>query len=312
MLLLAGMKRSLPGTHRVIRSALNAALCGIFFGQFPLQGADPADPPPEASPIEAPTEKLGWKAGPITGELRGRARIEVPEGFRFLDHADAARLLVMAGNQSSGNELGLVQHLQDKWWAVFEFDEIGFVKDDDKNKLDPDKLLAAIKAGTEEGNKYRAEKGVPPMNILGWHVPPNYNAETKNLEWSVLAESSGQKFVNYNVRLLGRKGVTEITLVDDLASVDRTLPEFRQLLTKFTYGSGESYAEFRQGDKVAKYGLSALILGGAAALAYKVGFFGLIAVFFKKAWKLVVLGIAAIVTGIRKLIVGRESKPTNE
>jgi len=248
----------------------------------------------------------------MVGDLRQRAEVKVPPGFRFLPYQDTAKLLVMAGNRSSGRELGLIQHTEDKWWVVFEFDDVGYVKDDEKDKLNADKLLTTIKKGTEEGNKYRAEQGVPPMTILGWHVKPNYNDETKNLEWSILAESEGKKFVNYNVRLLGRKGVTEITLVDDLVSVEASLMDFRQLIKDFSYKTGESYAEFKKGDQIAKYGLGALVVGGAAAVAYKVGLLGTLALFFKKAWKLVILGVIAVVAFFKRLIVGKPAPPPGQ
>ncbi len=252
-----------------------------------------------------PLESLPWKAGPVTGDLKQRASLKVPGGFRFLGASDAAKLLVMAGNRSNGRELGLVQSVSNRWWAVFEFDDVGYVKDDDKDKLNADKLLATIREGTEEGNKYRAERGIPPMKIVGWHVKPNYNDVTKNLEWSILAESEGRQFVNYNVRILGRKGVTEVTLVDKLDSVEASLPEFRSLLKNFSYTTGESYAEFRAGDKIAKYGLGALVVGGAAAVAYKLGFFGLLLGFFKKFAKLVIVAIAFVIGGIKKLFTGK-------
>lgn len=257
---------------------------------------------------DSPVEKLHWKAGPTTAELRDRARIKVPEGFRFVDSAEAAKLLVMMGNRSTGRELGFLQHIKDHWAVVFEFDDVGFVKDDDKDKLDADKLLKTIKEGTEQGNKYRAERGIPPMTILGWHVKPNFNDQTKNLEWSILAESENGKFVNYNVRLLGRKGVTEITLINDLEKVDASLPAFRELIKDFSYKTGEAYAEYRAGDKMAKYGLGALVVGGAAAVAYKVGFLGMILAFAKKLWKLVLVTLLFIGGWIKNLITGRSSR----
>ncbi len=76
------------------------------------------------------------------------------------------------------------------------------------------------------------------------------------------------------------------------------VPAYNSFVKKnFTWKAGESYAEFREGDKVAEYGLAALIAGGAAAVAIKTGFlakflkpiiigvialFGAIASFFKK------------------------------
>jgi uncharacterized membrane-anchored protein len=51
-------------------------------------------------------------------------------------------------------------------------------------------------------------------------------------------------------------------------------------LSNLTFDSGQQYSEFRPGDKVAEYGLAALVVGGAAAVAVKsgAGFFKVIGV----------------------------------
>ena len=154
-------------------------------------------------------------------------------------------------------------------------------------------------------NEARQERGTPPIRIVGWHVAPNYNDITKNLEWSVEAESGGEKFVNYNVRLLGRKGVTKVTLIEDRTHVDATLPLFREILRSHQYSGGESYAEYRQGDRIAQYGLGALVLGGAAAAAAKFGLFAPLILFIKKAWKVVAAAVVGAVMWIKNLITGR-------
>ncbi|MBR0883688.1 DUF2167 domain-containing protein (plasmid) [Bradyrhizobium sp. YCK136] len=48
---------------------------------------------------------------------------------------------------------------------------------------------------------------------------------------------------------------------------------FKASLANFTFNPGQRYFEFRAGDKVAEYGLAALIVGGAAAAAAKSGAF---------------------------------------
>jgi uncharacterized membrane-anchored protein len=290
----------------IVSRRAQSALCSLAM-LATLMRATAADTPtnPAAAPRQNPIEKLGWHQGPATAELKSRAEIKLPADYRWLDAADAGKALTLMGNRSAGRELGLIENTKAGWWVVIEFDEVGFVKDDEKDKLDADKLIASIRAGTEEANKERTKQGAPPMSILGWHVKPNFNDQTKNLEWSILGESRGNKFVNYNVRLLGRKGVTEIVLIEDHDKVDAAMPEFRKLLADFSYKGGESYAEYRAGDKIAQYGLGALVVGGAAAVAYKVGFFGLIAGFLKKGWKAVVLVIAAIGASIKKLLGGR-------
>lgn len=253
----------------------------------------------------SPLERMAWIQGPTNVSLVGRASLQIPKGFRFLDAKGAQEFLKRTGNRPSGEETGLLMHTQDEWWVILEFEEIGYVKDDEKKELNADKLIESYKQGTESMNETRQERGSPPIRIVGWHVAPNFNDITKNLEWSVEAESGGGKFVNYNVRLLGRKGVTKVTLIEDRAHVDATLPQFREILRSHQYSGGESYAEYRQGDRIAQYGLGALVLGGAAAAAAKFGLFAPLIVFFKKAWKLVAAGVVGAVMWIKNLITGR-------
>jgi uncharacterized membrane-anchored protein len=77
------------------------------------------------------------------------------------------------------------------------------------------------------------------------------------------------------------------------------------LLAGYSYQTGNSYAEFRPGDKIAKYGLGALVLGGAAVGAAKLGLFTWLLVFLKKGWKLVVVAFVAVVSFFKKLFARR-------
>ena len=253
----------------------------------------------------SPMDRLSWIQGPTNVSLAGRATLKIPKGFRFLEAKGAQEFLKKTGNRPSGQETGLLMHTQDEWWVILEFEEIGYVKDDEKKELDADKLIASYRQGSESMNESRQERGTPPIRIVGWHVAPNYNDITKNLEWSVEAESGGEKFVNYNVRLLGRKGVTKVTLIEDRTHVDATLPLFREILRSHQYSGGESYAEYRQGDRIAQYGLGALVLGGAAAAAAKFGLFAPLILFIKKAWKVVAAAVVGAVMWIKNLITGR-------
>jgi len=253
----------------------------------------------------SPMDRMAWIQGPTNVSLVGRATLQIPKGFRFLDATGAQEFLKRTGNRPSGEETGILMQTQDEWWVILEFEEIGYVKDDEKKELNADKLIESYKQGTESMNETRQERGSPPIRIVGWHVAPNFNDITKNLEWSVEAESGGKKFVNYNVRLLGRKGVTKVTLIEDRAHVDATLPQFREILRSHQYSGGESYAEYHQGDRIAQYGLGALVLGGAAAAAAKFGLFAPLILFFKKAWKLVAAVVVGAVMWIKNLITGR-------
>jgi len=196
----------------------------------------------------------------------------------------------------------MVEHRDKGWWVVFEFDEIGYVKDDEKDQLNADKILAAYKEGIAARNQ---RKDGPPTTVIGWHTPPNYNPNTHNLEWAMIFENSGEKYVNYRVKLLGRHGVVDGTLVGDLKDLDAAIPQFRQVLQDFRYKSGGTYAEYRPGDKIAQYGLGALVLGGATLGAAKLGLFASLFLFLKKGFKLVIAAVIGIGVWLKNRFTGR-------
>ena len=141
-------------------------------------------------------------------------------------------------------------------------------------------------------------------------MPPRYDPETHNLEWAIKATSEGHEILNYNTRLLGRKGVMEVVLIVEPEKLKETLPTFKGLLGGYNFQTGQTYAEYRSGDKVAKYGLAALVVGGAAVGAAKLGLFAWLALLLKKAWKLVIIVVVAIGAMFKKLferISGRSS-----
>src|SRR5205814_8496669 len=144
------------------------------------------------------------------------------------------------------------------WSLLFEFEDIGYVKDADKEKLDAEQMLSSIKEGTEASNKERAKEGWPPITIVGLHTRPFYNKDTNNLEWCIEGESRGHKIINYNTRLLGRRGVMSANLLVSPTALDDTLPVTKKILAGYTFSAGKRYGEWRSGDKIAKYGLSAL------------------------------------------------------
>ncbi|MBI1842371.1 MAG: DUF2167 domain-containing protein [Verrucomicrobia bacterium] len=263
----------------------------------------------EARTAETMFKDVTWVKGPASGQMRSQAEIKVPSGFRYADGEGTRTVLKRFGNLTSGAEVGLLAPQSMDWFVVFEFDATGYVKDDDKDKLDAAKMLKSIKEGTERANEVRKERGLPTMKIIGWDQEPHYDSETHNLEWALRGESEGgQQVVNYNTRLLGRRGVMEAQLVVEPDRLEKTLPEFKKLLEGYEFRSGERYAEYRQGDKLAAYGLAALVTGGAVAIAAKTGLLTAAILFFKKFFKLVIVAIVGVCAWVKKLFTGRSSQ----
>ena len=245
-------------------------------------------------------EEIKWQKGPSVGELSDTAKVKVPDGYVFAGAGDTRRIMEANQNPTTGREIGFVAADGESWFAVFEFVDVGYVNDDEKDSLDANALLDSIRKGTEAGNEERRRRGWATMTILGWETPPRYNETTHNLEWAIRGQSEGEPVINHYTRLLGRGGVMQVTLVVDPTQLAETMPKFKTMLEGFEYKQGHKYAEFRAGDKTAAYGLTGLIVGGGTAALVKTGA-------FKWLWKVLVaagIGIAALV---KKLFGRREA-----
>jgi len=249
----------------------------------------------------APEDK-GPLHGPATAQLGDVAKVKIPEGYVFMDGDLVRAFMELQGLPTTGNELGMLAPTNADWSVSFDFDPVGYVKDEDKDKLNADKLLDDYRKGTAEYNKYRKKAGEPPIHVVGWEQPPHYNEESHNLEWAIKGECEGELILNYDTRLLGRKGVMQVKLIVAPDELAETLPTFNDLLAGYSFNAGETYAEYRKGDKIAKYGLAALVTAGAAAGAAKLGLFAWLAVFFKKFAKLIVVAVVAVAAFFKKMI----------
>ena len=247
---------------------------------------------------------LNWVEGPKTVDVGPVATFDVPTGFLFLDAADTSTFMEdVTQNPASGQEYFFGPENGD-WWATFEYSDTGHVADSEE--IDADALIKAMRKSQDEGNKERAKNGWPQLLNLGWKQAPFYDPESKRLEWALtfINSTDQQEGVNYETRLLGRTGVTSATLVVAPEKLAAALPEFKKVVDGYQFLEGQRYNEFRQGDKLAEYGLAALIAGGAAAVLLKSGLLA-------KYWKLLVVGVLAALAVIGKFFnrIFRRKKP---
>jgi uncharacterized membrane-anchored protein len=270
---------------------------------------------------------INWQKGPLKASLGGVATIEVPAGYKFTDAAGTKRLLELNQNPTSGNEVGLIMPLREAggkdqdWFMLFEFHEVGYVSDSEKGSIDAPAVLESIKKGTETANETRREKGWTEFHVLGWSTQPYYDEDTHNLTWAILGDENPTgtgDTINHSVRLLGRRGTMSVDLVLGPQQLPTVLPKFNQLMKQFSFTTGNRYAEFVKGDKIAGYGLTALIAGGAAAAAVKTGLFAklfkLLATAAVAFWKFIIVIFAALASQLKRFgnwikgLFGKEKK----
>ncbi len=266
---------------------------------------------PAGAFAQQPTTELpfGLKDGPMKSDLGNVAQVQVPEGFAFTGSEGTRKAMESMGNPTSPSELGMIvpnsvaaDDSDDGWFVVFEYDSTGHVKDEDQKNLgaQSDALLKSIREGTEAFNVERKKMGREPVHVVGWEKPPFYDAATHNLVWAIrLSSQAGGKTsysINYFSRILGREGVLIANLVVDPDKLKATVPTYEKLLNGVTFKPGQTYAEFRAGDRIAEYGLIGLITGGGVAVALKSGF---LTKFLKPILVGIVVFFGAVIKGIK-------------
>lgn len=249
--------------------------------------------------------------GPADIKLVDQAVLKIPGGQAFIPEAEAGRLLQAMGNRAGDGLLGLVMPLgKAEWFVVARNNKSGYVKGDDAKEWKADDLLKSLKEGTEDANAERRKRGIPEIEIIGWVQPPAYDAGTHRLVWSLSSKTKGAKDaadagINYNTYALGREGYISMNLVTSLDSIERDKPVAHGLLAALNFNEGKRYGDFNAStDKVAEYGLAALV-GGIAAK--KLGLLALIGGFLLKFWKLAALGVVAVGAIATKLLGRKKS-----
>jgi uncharacterized membrane-anchored protein len=261
-----------------------------------------------AAPAFAQVPQVNWMPGPRTVDLGSDvAEVKISHRYSFANATDTRKLMASMGNTVSNNEVGLVmpRAKDEDWFLLFEYEPVGYVKDDEKDKIDKDAILEGIRQGTEEANETRKSRGIPGLHVQGWFEEPHYDPTTHNLVWALTAkDDAGHEVVNYNVRVLGRHGYMSVTLVDEPNKLAASRPEVQTVLAGFNYKAGRSYAEFMPGDKVAEYGLVALVAGGVGAAAAKAGLFTFLFKLLAKGGKAIVLLVVAAFAALKRAVAG--------
>jgi uncharacterized membrane-anchored protein len=277
--------------------------------------ARPADAVKSREEAEALISKLKFLQGTISLH-NNLATVTVPSDLRFLDSHDAGVVLTkLWGNPPQPDPLGMLLPAEGyllgaSWAVVITYEENGYVKDDDAEKIDYDELLKKIQKAVADSNASRKQQGYPAFALVGWAAPPHYDRTTHKLYWAknLKFEGAPNNTLNYSIRILGRRGVLVLNAVagmDQLPEIERSTPK---ILSAVDFNPGNRYADFdpAAGDKVATYGIAALIAGGIAA---KVGLFKGLWVAILAAKKFIVIALIAIGAWFRKLF--RKKQPAS-
>lgn len=269
----------------------------IWTGLAPVAAAQPS-----ASNDQSKMDQIVWTGPGAIGRLGSIATLKVPEGCRFTD-GDGSRIFAEeVQNLPNPQAIGLLvcrlstdtSDAPAYWFAEYTYSADGYIKDAASEKLDADAILEVVREGTAKGNEERRARGWSTMEVLGWQRTPFYDPRTNNATWAIIGRSSDDntQAINHRVRLLGRRGVLAINMIAGPTEYATAVADLDRAVATTEYVPGEKYSEFQEGDKIAEYGLTALIAGGAGAAAAKLGLFG-------KLWKFAV----ALAVGAWKLVL---------
>ncbi len=239
----------------------------------------------------------------------GLVTLHVPEDYYFLDGADSKRVLVEAwGNPPGQNVLGMLfpeayTPFDARAWAVtIEYSDEGYVSDEDAADIDYDDMLETMQQDTLDANPGRIEAGYGAVELLGWAEPPHYDSATKKLYWAkeIRFDDSSETTLNYEIRSLGRQGVLSMTFIAATPQLEEINTSRDTVLAMAQFNPGHTYAEFDPSiDKVAAYGIGALIAGKVAA---KVGLLAGGLLLLKKFGVFILLGLAAAAGKLKKYL----------
>ncbi|RYD76989.1 MAG: DUF2167 domain-containing protein [Verrucomicrobiaceae bacterium] len=306
----------------MLRSLFAAALlaCSVSVPLFAQEASDEQMAAGLAAAKKI-VDSLDYQQGEIS--LRGGlAKLNVPAEFRYLNPKDSDTVLTKIWGNPPGREstLGMLVPAEvgvlepTSWGVIITYDEDGYVKDDEAASIKYNELLKEMQAATREANKVRQKEGYGTVDLVGWAAQPRYDKDAHKMYWAKELKFDGadENTLNYNIRVLGRRGVLVLNAVSSmgqLAEIEKAAPS---ILSMVEFQEGHRYADFKPGtDKVATYGIAALVTGGVLA---KGGFFKVLIGAVLAFKKFAIVGAIALFMGIKSLfgkILGRRQESTS-
>jgi uncharacterized membrane-anchored protein len=255
---------------RFVAGLLVGILC--VFAAAPLS-ADQGVYPKTDDELRAAYDALKWQDSAGAYKLpSSHAVIQLPAGATLLLGADAERYSWLdSGVEFPGTGAVLASDSDSKSLVYYEWRDEGHVGDADWEDVDGDVLLKQYRDSTEAGNDERAKNGFDAMHVVGWLEPPHYDQATRTVTYAMELKDKDSNWANAVALRLGRAGYAELTWVGSIASFQSTSgrPELlNQALATHAFEEGYRYQDFKDGDKVAAYGIAGLV---AAALGLKIG-----------------------------------------
>lgn len=257
------------------------------------------DQPADAESDAPPMPELKYQTGVIVLPNK-MATLNLSDNYRYLDATETEKLLVAWGNPPGSETLGAVVPasigpFDDEGWAVIvTYIDDGHVDDKDAQEIDYAEMLEDMQEGTRADSEERVKAGYGAVELVGWAQEPRYDQATRKLYWAKELKFGGGETntLNFDVRALGREGVLSLNAVAGMPQMVSVERDMKDLLGMASFNEGYRYEEFNKDtDKVAAYGIGALVAGGLAAKAGLFAKLGALLLAFKK---FIFIGLAAL------------------
>lgn len=273
----------------------------LFACALACAGLAHADDEAPSAEVQQFLGKLNYQSGTIAVPEAGATLKLVPE-YRYLGAKDAQAVLEQLwGNPPDDDVLGMILPDGEKtltseksWAVVVTYSDDGYVSDEEAAKNDYAKILKDMQESTRDSNEARKKAGYGTVDLVGWAATPHYDQANNKLYWAkeLAFDGGSEHTLNYDIRALGRKGYLSLNAVAPMSQLPRVEEGMQRVLGMTEFDPGSRYADFNKStDKVAAYGIAALVAGGLAA---KAGLFAKLFALLLAAKKLVIVGIAAI------------------
>ncbi len=236
--------------------------------------ADQGTYPKTDAELDAAYDALQWRTESKSYQLeRSHAVFKLRSGQALLLDRDAERYSWLAnGVEFPDTEAMLTYDGGNSSAEVYlEWRDEGYVDDSDWADVDGDELLAQYRDATEDSNAERVANGFDPMQVVGWLERPHYDEASRTVTYAIELKDKNGNWANAVALRLGRAGYTEFTWVgsiDAFQGAGNRPALLDQALAAHEFEEGYRYADFKDGDPVAAYGVAGLV---ATALGLKFG-----------------------------------------
>ena len=222
--------------------------------------------------------------------------IYLAEGYEAIK-PDAVTVRVEGSNQGTA--------------IIYTFNEIGYIKTDDWEKVDNNAILREIKRSTKAANKIK-EPGYPSLFVDGWIQEPYLDKKNAIVYWAIsIHDSKGNQVVNAKALKLGREGFTEIIWTGKANQFSNAEEVLSSTIGAHKYFDGLTYADYVPGtDTLAAVGVGALtyrIITGKGVAKAGGKWFAALAIFVKKVWLFILVALAFVWKYIKNLFVGQKA-----